>query len=271
MSFIRKIKSKVDLDICKLDGGDRYDFIPSSAYVDFIIKEDYENDLLDSFNIYKSEYLEKNLKYEPDMNIEIKELGTFNNLPIKDISYSRLASFIELIPTGAFAVNSNNNQLISSINLSTVRSFDEFINFIIVYRSLTDESMNQMLERTQTAANISDSQISTGLKIPSWKNADHSLTDKFEESFYKITGKFLDVIKTQYSLDSSVIFSKLDVKIISLGVEYKQRDGDIYASNLYDISKIIEVIDDVLSNLWKRSLYDRKIRNSWTWIRIFKK
>ena len=251
MSLIRKIKSKVDLDICKLQGGDRYDFIPSSAYVDFIIKEDYESDLCDTFKIYKNEFLEKNLKYEPDIDISLVKLEDFDNLPLTDISYTHLSSFVELIPTGAFSVNSNTNQLISSINLSTARSFENLINFIIVYRSLTEENMDQMLERTKIAADISASNINIGLNIPRWMNKDNYLTKKFEESYKTVTGENIDIIKTQYSLDSSVIFSKLNVKIVSLGVKYKQREDNIYFTNLDDILNVIEVIDDVLSHIYE--------------------
>ncbi|WP_297281157.1 hypothetical protein [uncultured Anaerococcus sp.] len=252
MSIIRKFKSKIDMDICKIKGGDRYDFIPSNAYVDFIVKDEYENELYDTFNLYKNEYIEKNLKYEPDMNISLDKLENYDdNLPITDTSYNHIASLVELIPTGAFSVNSNNKQLISSLNLSTVRSFPDFVNFIIVYRSLTDENMDQMLERTQVAADISKSVISNVLKIPHWKNKDSYLTNKFSESYNNITGDSLNTIKTQYSLDSSIIFSNLDVNIVSLGVEYKKKDDNIYFTNLNDIYNVIKVIDDLLSHLYE--------------------
>ena len=251
MSLIRKIKSKVDLDLCKFQGGDRYDFIPSSAYVDFVIKEEYESDLYDTFKIYKNEFLEKNLKYEPDIDISLTKLENFDNLPLTDISYTHLSSFVELIPTGAFSVNSNTNQLISSINLSTARSFESLINFIIVYRSLTKENMDQMLERTKIASDISTSDINIGLNIPRWMNKDSFLTRKFEEAYRSINGEELDIIKTQYSLDSSVIFSKLNVNIVSLGVEYKQRENNIYFTKLDDILNVIQVIDDVLSHIYE--------------------
>ena len=252
MSIIRKFKSKVDLDICKIKGGDRYDFIPSNAYVDFIVKNEYENELYDTFNLYKNEYIEKNLKYEPDMDISLDRLEDYdNNSPISNASYNHLASLVELIPTGPFTVNSNNRQLISSLNLSTVRSFPEFVNFIIVYRSLTDENMEQMLERTKVAVDISGSDFSTSLKIPRWKNNSDYLTNKFSESYKNITGDQMNIIKTQYSLDSSIIFSKLDVNIVSLGVKYKQKEDNIYFTNLNDIFNVINVIDDLLSHLYE--------------------
>lgn len=108
-----------------------------------------------------------------------------------------------------------------------------------------------MLERTKIAADISASNINIGLNIPRWMNKDNYLTKKFEESYKTITGENIDIIKTQYSLDSSVIFSKLNVKIVSLGVKYKQREDNIYFTNLDDILNVIEVIDDVLSHIYE--------------------
>lgn len=253
MGLVRKIKSKVDLDILKLQGGDRYDYIPNFASVDFAINCQYENELINTFKLYKNEYIEKNLKYEPDMDIDLSEITVSNINPISDASFSYLSSFVELIPTGAYAVNSNNNQLISSLNLSTVRTFEDYINFIIVLRSLSEESMNEMLEKVKTAASISNSKALTGLSLPRWKNSDTSLTEIFTKSYEELTGDQLEVVKTQYSLDSSMIFFDLDVKIVSLGVEYKQRDDNMFFTDLADIIAVINVIDNVLTHIKIRS------------------
>lgn len=253
MGLVRKIKSKVDLDILKLQGGDRYDYIPNFASVDFAINCQYENELINTFKIYKNEYIEKNLKYEPDMDIDLSEITVSNINPISDASFSYLSSFVELIPTGAYAVNSNNNQLISSLNLSTVRTFEDYINFIIVLRSLSEESMNEMLEKVKTAASISNSKALTVLSLPRWKNSDTSLTEIFTKSYEELTGDQLEVVKTQYSLDSSMIFFDLDVKIVSLGVEYKQRDDNTFFTDLADIIAVINVIDNVLTHIKIRS------------------
>ena len=253
MGLVRKIKSKVDLDILKLQGGDRYDYIPNFASVDFAINCQYENELINTFKIYKNEYIEKNLKYEPDMDIDLSEITVSNINPISDASFSYLSSFVELIPTGAYAVNSNNNQLISSLNLSTVRTFEDYINFIIVLRSLSEESMNEMLEKVKTAASISNSKALTGLSLPRWKNSDTSLTEIFTKSYEELTGDQLEVVKTQYSLDSSMIFFDLDVNIVSLGVEYKQRDDNMFFTDLADIIAVINVIDNVLTHIKIRS------------------
>lgn len=253
MGLVRKIKSKVDLDILKLQGGDRYDYIPNFASVDFAINCQYENELINIFKLYKNEYIEKNLKYEPDMDIDLSEITVSNINPISDASFSYLSSFVELIPTGAYAVNSNNNQLISSLNLSTVRTFEDYINFIIVLRSLSEESMNEMLEKVKTAASISNSKALTGLSLPRWKNSDTSLTEIFTKSYEELTGDQLEVVKTQYSLDSSMIFFDLDVKIVSLGVEYKQRDDNMFFTDLADIIAVINVIDNVLTHIKIRS------------------
>lgn len=253
MGLVRKIKSKVDLDILKLQGGDRYDYIPNFASVDFAINCQYENELINTFKIYKNEYIEKNLKYEPDMDIDLSEITVSNINPISDASFSYLSSFVELIPTGAYAVNSNNNQLISSLNLSTVRTFEDYINFIIVLRSLSEESMNEMLEKVKTAASISNSKALTVLSLPRWKNSDTSLTEIFTKSYEELTGDQLEVVKTQYSLDSSMIFFDLDVKIVSLGVEYKQRDDNMFFTDLADIIAVINVIDNVLTHIKIRS------------------
>ena len=249
ISFFRRLKSKVDMRMVGFKGGDRYDNIPNFASIDFRINEDYQNDLFDIFNLYQSEFIEKNLKYEPDMHITLEEIEGIDDFSISDVSFDRLASFVELVPSGAFSVDQMSKDLISSINLSTVRTFEEFINLVIVYRSLSDDPMRDMLEKTHTAAKIASSEIISKLQIPRWENSDDSLTEMFRKIYYQMTGEELSVIKTQYSLDSSVIFRDLNVKIISLGVEYKQGEDDLYHTKLSDISLVANMIDEVISQI----------------------
>lgn len=79
------------------------------------------------------------------------------------------------------------------------------------------------------------------------ENTDDELTEVFR-SHMKLEGEELKAIKTQFSLDSSIIFNNLNVKIISIGVKYKQGDG-IYYSSLDDLSKLISLLETVLSEI----------------------
>lgn len=251
VTFIRKMKAKVDLDIINLQAGDRYDRIPSFGHIDFIIKSDYVSDLEDIFDLVKNEYMEKNLKHEPNMDFTLEEINLSEFNPITQVSFEHLASFVELVPSGAYAVDNLNNELISSINLSISRTSEDFFNFIIVYRSLTSESMKEMLKTTKMAAKISSANIKSGLIIPRWKNSKDNLTEVFKQAFNDLTGEEFDVVKTQYSLDSSIIFNNLDVNLISLGVEYKQGESGNYFSPLEDIADIVKLVDTALTHLAK--------------------
>lgn len=250
MSILRKMKAKVDLEMVSISAGDRYDNIPSYADIDFIINSDYENELENIFDIIKNEVIEKNLRYEPDMLIECQKIDDKNIDPITTESFNHLASLIELLPSGTFAVNSIDNQTISSSNLATTKSLRHSINIILVLRSLTEESMNQMLEKTILATKISGSKFNEKLLIPRWKNSNHELRDCFKESYNELFDQSLEVVKTQYSLDSSMIFDKVNVNIVSLGVKYKQ-DDECFHSRINDIEKIIDLIGKVLSNMRK--------------------
>ena len=51
ITFIRKIKSKVDLDIINVEGNGKNEKMPSYSFVDLACKKDFENDLLDILNL----------------------------------------------------------------------------------------------------------------------------------------------------------------------------------------------------------------------------
>lgn len=248
ISFFRKLKSKVDLEMLSLYGGDRYDNIPSSADLEFIINPDYESDLMNAFEIFKNEAIEKNLRYEPDMQLTCEEINIKDLLPITSESFNHLASFVELCPTGSFAVNSIDNQIISSSNLATTRSLKTSINMILVFRSLTEEGMRQMLEKSNLAANIAKSSLEEKLFIHSFINSDKTLTNVFKDAYYDLYNENLDVIKSQYSLDSSIVFKNLNVKMVSLGVKYKEDDQYFY-TQISDIERVINLIESVFVKL----------------------
>lgn len=248
ISFFRKLKSKVDLEMLSLYGGDRYDNIPSSADLEFIINPDYESDLMNAFEIFKNEAIEKNLRYEPDMQLKCEEINIKELLPITSESFNHLASFVELCPTGSFAVNSIDNQIISSSNLATTRSLKTSINMILVFRSLTEEGMRQMLEKSTLAANISKSSLEEKLFIHSFINSDKTLTNVFKDAYYDLYNENLDVIKSQYSLDSSIVFKNLNVKMVSIGVKYKEDDQYFY-TQISDIERVINLIESVFVKL----------------------
>lgn len=248
LGIFRKMKSKVDLDMLTFTGGDRYDNIPSFAEIDFIINENYENDLLNTFEIYKNEAIEKNLRYEPDMNLICQEIEAEDMSPISTESFNNLASLIELSPTGTFAVNSIDNQIISSSNLATIRSFDDSINMIQVFRSLTEDGMSQMVKKSKMAAMIAKSDFIEKLFMPSWLNSDKYLTQAFVNAYRDLFNDDLDVIKTQYSLDSSIVFRNLNVKMVSLGVKYKQEDQYFY-TQINELARVIILIEKVLDKL----------------------
>lgn len=248
LGIFRKMKSKVDLDMLSLTGGDRYDNIPSFAEIDFIINENYENDLLNTFEIYKNEAIEKNLRYEPDMNLICEEIEAEDMSPISTESFNHLASLIELSPTGTFAVNSIDNQIISSSNLATIRSFDDSINMIQVFRSLTEEGMSQMVKKSKMAAMIAKSDFKEKLFMPSWLNSDKNLTKSFVNAYRDLFNDDLDVIKTQYSLDSSIVFRNLNVKMVSLGVKYKQ-EGQYFYTQINELARVIILLEKVLDKL----------------------
>lgn len=258
IGIFRRMKSKVDLDMLSLFAGDKYDNVPAFANIEFIINSEYENDLINTFDIYKNEAIEKNLRYEPDMKLTCEEIEAYEQDPITNETFSHLASFIELVPTGTFTVNSLDNQVISSSNLATTRTLKDYINLIVVFRSLTEEGMSQMLEKSKTAAKIASSDLIEKLFIPSLKNKDKELTDAFISSYKALYDKDLDVIKTQYSLDSSIVFKNQNVKMVSLGVKYKQ-DDNLFYTNTKDIIDVINLLNCVMKklenhkeNLWQK-------------------
>lgn len=248
-TFLRKLKSKVDLDVLSFECKAAYGSNATDAYVDISVDKKFENDLLDTFKLYLNEYLSANLRVEPNLKFEIKKLDKFSYLPMTDVSYNHMSSFIELAINGIYSVDSNTNLAISSCILSKINTLNDKLNISMVFRSLSEDSLNDMTKKIELATNINGGKLINILSIPSWQNKSKELTRIFSNAFEKLFNKELKIIKTQYSLDSNLIFYKFNVNIVSLGVKYREIDVEKSLFKYDDLYKTYSLINEVLIEL----------------------
>lgn len=249
LGVIRKIKAKVDIEILSFDGGNRYENIPNSARCEICVHKDYINDLLKVFELEKNDFLEKNLKLEPNVNLYLEESEFTNYLPMHSDSFTHLTSFIELSINGAYSVDTSSGQLISSSTISNAKTYNDHLSFVLVFRSLSNNGLKEMIEKTRLACKVSNADFTTKYYIPLKHNNDDFLTETFKEAYKELTEEDLKIIKTQYSLEANILFNSLPVKMVSLGVKYIKDDNDEFYTKLDDISILISLIKKVLSKL----------------------
>ncbi|MDU2582162.1 MAG: hypothetical protein E7C82_00485 [Anaerococcus hydrogenalis] len=249
MTFLRKIKSKVDLDVIEIRGGTRFDNNPYISYVDLVCKKEFENDLLDVFKLMVSEYLSTNLRIEPNLKFEIEKIEETKFYPMTQESFNHISSFVELAMNGTFSVDSNTKTTISSSTLAKSTTSSNKLNIVMVFRSLSEDSLQQMIEKTKLACNVNKGKFTNRLMIPSWQNKNNYLAKVFENAYDYLFKSNIKIIKTQYSLDCNLIFYKFDVNMISIGVKYKQVDMKKSTSDFKDILKTFSLIKEVLFRL----------------------
>lgn len=249
MTFLRKIKSKVDLDVIEIRGGTRFDNNPYISYVDLVCKKEFENDLLDVFKLMVSEYLSTNLRIEPNLKFEIEKIEETKFYPMTQESFNHISSFVELAMNGTFSVDSNTKTTISSSNLAKSTTSSNKLNIVMIFRSLSEDSLQQMIEKTKLACNVNKGKFTNRLMIPSWQNKNNYLAKVFKNAYDYLFKSNIKIIKTQYSLDCNLIFYKFDVNMISIGVKYKQVDIKKSTSDFKDILKTFSLIKEVLFRL----------------------
>ena len=249
MTFLRKIKSKVDLDVIEIRGGTIFDNNPYISYVDLVCKKEFENDLLDVFKLMVSEYLSTNLRIEPNLKFEIEKIEETKFYPMTQESFNHISSFVELAMNGTFSVDSNTKTTISSSNLAKSTTSSNKLNIVMIFRSLSEDSLQQMIEKTKLACNVNKGKFTNRLMIPSWQNKNNYLAKIFKNAYDYLFKSNIKIIKTQYSLDCNLIFYKFDVNMISIGVKYKQVDIKKSTSDFKDILKTFSLIKEVLFRL----------------------
>ncbi|MDU4715739.1 MAG: hypothetical protein E6Y10_03625, partial [Anaerococcus sp.] len=113
----------------------------------------------------------------------------------------------------------------------------------------TEDSLQQMIEKTKLACNVNKGKFTNRLMIPSWQNKNNYLAKVFKNAYDYLFKSNIKIIKTQYSLDCNLIFYKFDVNMISIGVKYKQVDIKKSTSDFKDILKTFSLIKEVLFRL----------------------
>ncbi|MDD7306182.1 MAG: hypothetical protein PUG67_06305 [Peptoniphilaceae bacterium] len=249
LGVVRKLKSKVDIEILSFDGGNRFDDIPNNAKFEICVHKEYIKDLIEVFDFEKNDFLQKTLKLEPNVNLYLEESDSNNYLPMTKDTFTHLASFIELSINGAYAVDTSNGQLISSSIISNAKTYNDYLNLVLVFRSLSNNGLKEMIEKTKLACKVSNANLKTKYYIPAWKNIDHTLTDIFKNAYKQLKDQELNIINTQYSIEGNLIFNALPVKMISLGVKYYKGDNNKFYSKLDDLSELVGLIGLVLSKI----------------------
>lgn len=247
-SFLRSLRSRVDFDLVSISGGSNLNNIPSDSYAVISILENYLPELKNTYDLVKKEFIAKNLRLEPNLKISLENFEDDNSPSIDGDCFRRISSFIELAPTGVYSVNSQDGQIISSSNLSTIRTGKGLVKIALLFRSLTEENFSEMINKTNLAARLAGGELSVNLISPVFYNKSDCLTQVFKNTYKDLFNKELLNITTQYSLDSSIIFNNYHVRMVSLGVKYKQ-DKCLFKADLNDILSIVLTLDGVLKKL----------------------
>ncbi len=246
-------------DACIVDfsGGTKDNAIPREAsctvLLPTVLAELTEDDLLALIDSIQKEYASS----EPDLKITVTRIDGRVVSALTRADSLRLIGAVLLAPNGVQRRDpTQNNFVITSLNLGILRVGANHIKFTFAPRSSIDSLQDATLEALQLTADTFGFETSTAGVYPGWEYVPNSvLRDTFCESYRSLFGDELRIEGIHAGLECGLFAQNLPgLDAISVGPTLRNVHTTDEAFDLASNEKFFRLICDVLTRLAKEDL-----------------
>jgi len=252
---IWKINSKFPIFINSIEGGNLTNAIPREANTIIFIEEDQWNEieaiLKEITNSIKNLYegTDSNLEISLELLKDFTDKTTFS----KDFQ-NNLIDLFYIMPNGPISLHPTNEGLVhTSLNFAVVHTLENFVEFKISTRSLTQYDKDLLFEKLETLLKMSGLDINLEIITiyPSWPPVFNSKLNEMAQQVYK---KMFDkevIIQAIHAGLECAFFSSYypDMEMISLGPNVFDGHSPDESLSIRSVSKIWEFLLALLKNL----------------------
>ena len=261
-----KISDEIQIHLCSWNGGKRHNSIPREANVRFAINRYELERVRDIVETQRKEILAYynqidnfNNKLEPDLKINMKQIGDSWNLALNEVFSKKIISFVRILPHGPINFSPSIPNLVeTSFNLAII-NINLKENLFRINASVRS-SINTELEELR--ASVKDLAFQFGFEVtlnpayPGWNPDPNSSFLEYVRKLYScVVEGDIKIAAVHAGLECGIIASKipkLEGNVVAIGPTIhgahtpseKVRIHDV--SVLYDlIKKIIEEMSDI--------------------------
>jgi dipeptidase D len=187
--FLILADSQINIGLHRFEGGNLRNAIPREAFVSIAVDASVENNLLQIFNKFKKEQIEKWAETEPGFQLNIDSINNpFQCLDVK--LKDHIIQSIKEVPNGVIAWNKDITDLVeTSTNLASIKfTSDNQIEITTSQRSSSDLEKNKIVQEVALVFSEHGAKINHSEGYPGWIPDVHSpilkiAVEKYRELF----------------------------------------------------------------------------------------
>lgn len=227
--LLQIIEQDVNLDIAKVNGGEKMNAIAKMAEVTLAVQKEDENKLKEVIKnqekIFKSEFEIS----DPSIVIEINKTTETDKIFDKDTK-NAMISILRLIPDGIETMSSSIEGLVeTSNNIGVLETEGEKIIFSNAIRSSVKSLKDELNSRIDIICKLTGAKMNLIADYPEWQyKVDSPIRDLMSKIYQEKYGKTLKVDAIHAGLECGFLKEKLgDIDMISIGPDIR----DVHTPN----------------------------------------
>ncbi len=212
--------SSFDLRLSYFDGGNLRNAIPREAYAIFGIPKRFEDQFLESYNLFAADVESEFALREPNFKISLNEMPHIDHM-IDLATQTALVNAIVGLPNGVIAMSAAVEGLVeTSTNLASVKFVDK--NTIVVttsQRSSVESAKSYAMQSVESVFTLAGADVTHSDGYPGWSpNLDSDLLRLTVESYRELFGEEPQVKAIHAGLECGLFLEKYpDLDMISFG------------------------------------------------------
>lgn len=248
--ILDKMRTAFEYRFIKAEGGTKHNAIPNlaQAYLAFSEDEDEINKVSEQVI---NEFVESNLKKEPDIEIKLEKIHENIDYSLSEDSFRRVLNMIQLLPHGIYTMMKDLEIPESSDNLAIFNADKEEVKATLSIRSSNIEKRDELMDKVDNVGEFIGAKVDFGEGYPGWEYKEKSeLREILVKAYKEVSGKEMEVTAIHAGLECGLFVEKMpDLDAVSIGPDlhdihtFKERLSISSAERVYEaLKKSIEYL-----------------------------
>lgn len=249
--FLRKVDSKVKINLYSFSSGSKHNAIPNQAKALISYVEEEEGALIEAMNSVRDAMMDSLIKTDPDTTFNWDNIAEINDKPIEGSYMQKLLSLIEMLPHGVFAMRPNVNGVETSNNLAILRTYKDEVKFVISVRSGSKLGFKELKERISSICGLFSVAGSFENEYPIWEIKERSeLRDMFMKIFYNLERRSAEVLDIHAGLECAFFAEKNpNLDMISFGPDVEGAHTTLERLNIPSTDRSYNILVNLLEEI----------------------
>ncbi len=246
------ISKNIPLFLESINGGERANVIPNYCEAKIFIKKENKEYFLEQIDEWNRVLKNEFLITDSNISLHVCSYDYTKNIPICQADTKKIIYILMLHPDGVQVMNKEiKDHVQSSINLATIKTFNDHISILSSARSSIKSQKNYMSYQVKSLSELINANYTTNSDYPAWQYENESPIRKlcFEEytRLFGLTPK-IDIIHG--GLEGGYFKEKYPrVDIVSLGPDIHDVHTVSEWTDIKSVSRVWDYLQNILAKI----------------------